>query len=209
MNYNLCLSTLKDYMGLHHTGKSWDEDKDKCHTSLCALGANWLVRVHKCKAVLVERGSLMPEMPDVIGFYHSDSFLIEAKLSRGDFLADAKKKFRQEPGSGMGKYRYYICPKDLIKAEELPDNWGLLYVSAKGIVKKVREATPYEGYNRDAEYIFLVSAISTPWKLFQHWTESALERLFKIKWVDARTEVDLKLFAARLSINRISENYND
>jgi len=34
-------------------------------------------------------------------------------------------------GAGMGAWRYYMCPAELIK----PDGWGLLWVNARGHVK--------------------------------------------------------------------------
>jgi len=204
-NYNLAVSALKDFMGLHSTGKRWDQPQNQDHGSLCALGANWLVRNHKCRAVLVEKGCSAAEMPDVIGFYYSESFLIEAKMSRPDFVADSKKGFRANPNMGMGKYRYYICPKDLIGADEVPENWGLLYVSEKGRITKKKEAAAFDEYNKHAEYLMLTSALSTPWKLFQHWGESALERLFQLRWVSKNTEVDLKLFACRLMAQRMDD----
>lgn len=40
----------------------------------------------------------------------------------------------------MGDYRYYCCPKGLIKPEELPLGWGLLYVFPSGTVRQVKES---------------------------------------------------------------------
>lgn len=69
------------------------------------------------------------EVPDAIGWTQSGrlSYLVECKASRGDFLADKKKPHRQPDGKGMGCYRYFMCPPGLIKADELPTRWGLLY----------------------------------------------------------------------------------
>lgn len=67
------------------------------------------------------------EIPDVLGFSAMTSVLIECKMSRADFFKDQNKKHRQ--GKGMGMYRFYCCPIGLIKKEELPEKWGLLYVS--------------------------------------------------------------------------------
>ena len=57
--------------------------------------------------------------------------MIETKITRYDFLADKNKKFRKDPSLGIGKYRYYACPKGLIKIEELPEKWGLIEVLPK------------------------------------------------------------------------------
>ncbi|MBS1903482.1 MAG: hypothetical protein JSS75_07260 [Bacteroidetes bacterium] len=72
------------------------------------------------------------EIPDVIGFGNWKSVVIECKASRSDFLADKKKHFRQNPANGMGRFRLYCCGWGLIKPNELPDKWGLLWVGQKG-----------------------------------------------------------------------------
>lgn len=59
-------------------------------------------------------------------------FVIEAKVSRADFLADKKKPHRADPSRGLGQYRYYACPEGMIKPEELPEKWGLIYINSKG-----------------------------------------------------------------------------
>ncbi len=74
-------------------------------------------------------GGFMPERVDAILFRSGASFLIETKISRSDFKADFKKDFRKE--GGVGKYRYYACPEGLIRPEELPEKWGLIYVRPK------------------------------------------------------------------------------
>lgn len=104
----------------------------------CVLAAtNYLSK--RCDVVLPEFFCHNSELPDVIGFKQSrmTSTLIECKVSRSDFLADAKKPFRIKPEKGMGDYRYYCCPKGMIKKEELPKGWGLLYIYPSG---QVREA---------------------------------------------------------------------
>ncbi|OZI09161.1 hypothetical protein BWI93_05290 [Siphonobacter sp. BAB-5385] len=75
--------------------------------------------------------SIDPECPDVLGFRSDNCVVIECKVSRSDFLADRKKKHRQQ--GGMGRYRIFCVPKGLIKAEELPERWLLLEVTDKGI----------------------------------------------------------------------------
>lgn len=203
LDSKLNLSVLKDLSLNEFVG--WKENK-QTHKSLSVLGANWLIRVHKCRAVLVERGGSSKEMPDVLGFYGSDSYMIEAKASRADFLADSNKTFRVCPAMGVGRFRYYICPANLISVEELPENWGLLYVSEKGRIRKIKDAEPFPYFARDQEFMILVSALSSPWKLFQHWTESALERLWKINWMSKNMDFDTKQFAARIAANRLEES---
>ena len=39
------------------------------------------------------------------------------------------------PEKGIGDYRYYLCPYGVIKTEELPPHWGLLYYENDKITK--------------------------------------------------------------------------
>lgn len=75
------------------------------------------------------------EQPDAIGFRSGISYLIEAKVSRSDFLADKKKWFRQQPEKGMGDWRFFLSPPDIISSEDLPAGWGLLHVKGKRVFK--------------------------------------------------------------------------
>lgn len=66
-------------------------------------------------------------MPDAIGWKRAcHSVLVECKISRGDFLADREKPFRQKSHLGMGCERYYLTPAGLLSQKELPNGWGLL-----------------------------------------------------------------------------------
>ena len=49
--------------------------------------------------------------------------MIESKVSRSDFKADAKKPERLF--GGVGTYRFYITPLNMLLPEELPEGWGL------------------------------------------------------------------------------------
>ena len=105
------------------------------HTKIIEYSRKVLKRpgtLWKCGETFAELSTAMSETPDVLGFYSVGASLIEAKASRSDFLGDKKKHFRQHPEMGMGNYRFYACPTGLIKEDELPDKWGLIYVSAKG-----------------------------------------------------------------------------
>ncbi len=75
------------------------------------------------------------EQPDAIGFRNGTSCLIEVKVSRGDFLSDKKKRFRQDPNIGMGDWRFFLCPQGIITVDDLPPGWGLLYAHEKTIKK--------------------------------------------------------------------------
>lgn len=116
------------------------------HTELCEVAKKWLVRPnsqrgHGCHVALSEcRSGWGGEMPDAIGYRASsrvtETVVVEVKVSRSDFLADAKKPHRVE-GAGMGVYRYFMCPEGLIQPHEVPARWGLLWVNARGRVKAV------------------------------------------------------------------------
>jgi hypothetical protein len=135
------------------------------HTECVAAATLYLSK--RCKVVLPEFYSHNDELPDVIGFstgYITDgniwsggvySVLIEVKVSRSDFLADKKKSFRMRPEKGMGDRRYYCCPKGLIKKEELPDGWGLLYVYPNGQVRQVESSRSLHKKNSESELYLL------------------------------------------------------
>jgi len=103
------------------------------HTELCKLGAKWLKRhqqnavIPNCSTVATEMVTIERKIPDIIGWNSHASVLIEIKVSRSDFLKDKSKPFRINPEKGVGEYRYYLCPEGLVKEDELPANWGLLY----------------------------------------------------------------------------------
>lgn len=135
------------------------------HRELCEIGAALLRKPesangHGCHFSIVEP-SCYGENPDVFGIRHgSDGYdigtiLLEAKTSRADFLADRKKPHRISPEKGIGKWRYFICPTDLIKPDELPERWGLIYVSPgkrckyiKGAMAVPKDCVGYSGKYR-------------------------------------------------------------
>lgn len=110
------------------------------HSECVQSGTAWLSR--RCDVVLPEFFCWNGELADVIGFKQarSASTLIECKVSRSDFFADRKKAFRIDPSKGMGDYRYYCCPKGMIRVDEVPEGWGLLYVYPSGVVRRVKES---------------------------------------------------------------------
>ena len=101
------------------------------HRELCLLAAQWLRRSKltfpSCPYVAVELVTASQESPDVFGWNYWATVLIEVKVSRSDFLADAKKSFRQQPEEGVGAFRYYCSPEGLITEADLPDKWGILW----------------------------------------------------------------------------------
>lgn len=116
------------------------------HDDLTGIALRWLKRPDSakgpgCQLALAEVGGLFGgERCDAFGYRWGaggGSIVVEAKVIRSDFLADAKKPHRNGEVLGMGDYRYYICPEGLIKINDLPDRWGLLWVTKRGHVKVV------------------------------------------------------------------------
>lgn len=112
-------------------------------------------------------GGWCPERCDALLFTSNSSFMIETKISRSDFLADFKKPHRQNGGL-IGNYRYYACPKGLIKPEEIPEKWGLIYVDLDSKKSKAEMPIGYGG------------SVRTPKKDYKcpenGWTISTFER---------------------------------
>lgn len=101
------------------------------HKELVFIAYKWAKNNASVGVVFRELYSIAGEIPDVIGFGAWHSVLIECKASRADFLKDKKKPHRTL-FKGMGNWRFYCCPKGLIKVEELPAGWGLIYVDEVG-----------------------------------------------------------------------------
>ena len=114
------------------------------------MAVRWL-RGYRCGVVLSEQACVSGEMPDAIGWKKAcHSVLVESKVSRSDFLVDRDKPFRQRPEFGVGCERYYLAPRGLIRAEELPAGWGLLELCGREIervkasAKNLRSAIGFE-----------------------------------------------------------------
>nr|WP_280971441.1 adenylosuccinate synthase [Cupriavidus gilardii]WDE72680.1 hypothetical protein [Cupriavidus gilardii] len=136
---------------------------EKAHAALCVRAVRWLqltesrqgpgctIAVSECQAA--DAG----EIPDAIGFravgHELHSVVIEVKVSRADFLADAKKPHRQDPAAGMGEFRYYLAPAGLIRVDELPPRWGLIEVDGRALRVRaghvLARRLPENGYRRD------------------------------------------------------------
>lgn len=129
---------------------------DSLHYQLCVEAGKWLHRrkydYNKCqtkecrkpefcrvcqpyKYVAVEINTYGVEQTDVWGWNGYLTSIIEVKTSHADFLNDKKKLCRQDTYKDLqcGNLRWYLCPEGVIKPEELPENWGLLYWNGKKI----------------------------------------------------------------------------
>jgi hypothetical protein len=114
------------------------------HADLVARATRWLRNTKKFHVVLSEIGTDGHESPDAIGWdQYGQSWLIECKASRSDFLVDRKKLFRIYPDKGIGSFRVYAAPPGVIKPKDLPPKWGLVEVRAK-TVKILRKPERFE-----------------------------------------------------------------
>lgn len=110
------------------------------HRLLCDRAALWLARKWRCAVVACEpRAWAVDEQPDAVGWdIDGVSHLVEVKMSLADFMADAHKPHRGR--QGMGTFRWYLTPRDVIPVDKLPPYWGLATVGPK--VKGVRIERP-------------------------------------------------------------------
>lgn len=108
------------------------------HAQLVERAVQWLRSTYRCGIVLSEQACCSGEVPDVIGWKgRCRSVVVECKISRADFLVDLKKPWRNGPAA-LGCERFYLTPKGLIHADELPKSWGLLECSARQVVMTVK-----------------------------------------------------------------------
>lgn len=126
------------------------------HSDLVRAAASWL-ESRRCSVVITEMASAAGEIADAIGFHSGYSTLIECKTSRSDFLVDSQKPFRRE-GRGMGNERFFLCPQDLLRVEDLPPGWGLLEMKPNGRVRMKVESEHHKP-EKEREVALLISAI--------------------------------------------------
>lgn len=135
------------------------------HKELVQLGAKWLkwhkdnIHIPNCKIIAKElvAATGTGENPDILGFSYYASVNIEVKVSRADFLRDQKKRHKTI-GVGMGNMKLYLCPEGLIKVDELPDGWGLLYCSEAGKIS-IAKLPEKRDADLDSERTMLMSII--------------------------------------------------
>jgi hypothetical protein len=135
------------------------------HDSLVELGAKWLKQQGFGVVVTELRAFGCLEEADVFGFRSNCSALIEVKISRSDFKADAKKTHRK--GVGIGTYRFYFSPPGIIAPHDIPSGWGLLHIDGNKIAPVVAPKGNYwpsYGCSIDG------------WTSFQHLSDMEQER---------------------------------
>lgn len=171
------------------------------HRELCLLAAKWLKKDLRC-TISIHEPKGIKENPDAIGWRfvwgnaaNEGSILIECKTSRSDFRNDFKKEFRIIPEKGIGNWRYYMCPTDIIKPDEIPDKWGLIYVNDKRKITVIKH--PYKDNLRESKF----KTINTE-----------NERYLLTRWL-SKTEdpekVMLMLRETNNKFNKLCKNYDN
>ncbi|MCK5607550.1 hypothetical protein KAR91_37045 [Candidatus Pacearchaeota archaeon] len=113
-------------------------EKKLSHDDLVSLGEKWLINTKKCSFAFSElKCTRIYEIPDCIGFRDGYSVLIECKASRADFLSDKKKMFRKYPEQGLGSFRFFLCPEGVINPSDLPEKWGLVWITVQGKARQI------------------------------------------------------------------------
>lgn len=115
------------------------------HDLLVRRAERWLLNNKGCVFVLTDHlPRLHGEMPDALGFKSlaQQTVLVEVKMSRSDFLADAKKTWRAAPYLGMGSFRYFLCPPEVIQPSDLPEGWRLLWCYQNHI-RRIHDPEPF------------------------------------------------------------------
>lgn len=139
--------------------------KSELHSKLQDKAMNYLLaKSYWIKAV---------EMPtpvgiiDVWGLSRACDFAtmaVEVKVSRNDFRSNSQKYKNQRP-SHIANSCYILCPAELIKPEEVNEDWGLLwYQEGKKLVNK-KQARFVEMSDRQKLEIliyFLHSGVNNP-----------------------------------------------
>ena len=137
------------------------------HDELVAIARTWLAKPWRnassvghgsCSVVITDMTSAAWETPDALGWHSGGSTLVECKTSRSDFKADKKKYVRQHPEKGVGDWRYFMVPKGLLAASELPDGWGLIEVNDDSRTRVVKASGRFKA-NRWAENTMLLSLL--------------------------------------------------
>lgn len=114
-----------------------------CHDELIVRAEKWLRGTMRCAITIPEAGLIGSERADVIGWkINGQSFLVECKATRSDFLTDKHKPWRRFPNIGMGMFRYYLTNPGIISPSELPEKWGLCEVHPK-LVRVIVKPEPY------------------------------------------------------------------
>lgn len=129
------------------------------HAELVERAGSWLKGTMRCCPVIIERNCWSTaESPDAFGVNSDGSVVVECKASVSDFYADRAKPFRVKPEDGMGRLRFYMTPKGLIRPERLTlvPGWGLIEVWGRRVM--VKRASDEFKQSSNAESLLMRSA---------------------------------------------------
>lgn len=134
---------------------------DSLHYKLCCKGAEWLMKKPWAgiKYTAVELICQGLEQTDVYGTNGFDSYIIEVKTNRSDFVNDLKKKVRREQFKKYqtGNWRYYLAPKGIIKIDQLPEKWGLIEYDIENDTMCLTREAEYQTCNNFGDITILCS----------------------------------------------------
>lgn len=107
------------------------------HAELIERAGRWLYNTRRCDPVYCEPVGNC-EIADAIGWRMHFSIIVECKVSVGDFYSD-RSKGSWGATMGMGRQRFYLTPRQVIKPHLVPEWWGLLEVHGK-IIRVIKDA---------------------------------------------------------------------
>lgn len=100
------------------------------YNELCKSGANWINNSHIkeriWRHIMIGLKCANIEIPDIYAISTFETLCVNVKMTHGDFIRDINKHKKENSELGRGTYRYYLSPAGTIKANELPNGWGLL-----------------------------------------------------------------------------------
>ncbi|WP_207430519.1 hypothetical protein [Sabulibacter ruber] len=120
------------------------------HKDLVEIAYKWVLKEAGCSIAFRDFVDVhqSEQFPDVVGVgSFGKSVAVKVDVSRHYYLQTISKEVWQNPEKSMGRFRFLCVPTDLIKPEELPANWGLIYVSKDGRANCVHN--PYGSGTQD------------------------------------------------------------
>lgn len=127
------------------------------HADLVQRAVRWLRREHRCSVAFGEIVTASRETPDAIGWSRGFSYVVECKVSRGDFFRDRRKAHAAHANEGMGGERWYLVPAGLVDVDDVMPWWGLAWAHPRTIEVR-RRAERRDRYDARAEARVLMSA---------------------------------------------------
>jgi hypothetical protein len=72
------------------------------------------------------------------------SIAYEVKVSRNDFANELRKPTKRQDAEALAHECYFVVPHNLVKPDEVPEGWGLVYANRGGLrrVKMATQRTP-------------------------------------------------------------------